>query len=196
MIVAWTPERVKAKRECDDHNFTVVFQTMAYYRWVVSGRQAKNGMNSCSVYIANSYKSERIVFTMEIQIYYEDTDCGGMVYYANYLKYFERARTQYLEERGLSVAGFMKEGTVFVVVHAEVDYRSSARYGDRLVIETVVSDMTAASFTFSHVIRERESRRVVVEGSARLAATNGSGKVKRLDRAMVAALQSTPTRSH
>ena len=133
---------------------------------------------------------------MEIIIYYEDTDCGGMVYYANYLKYFERARTQYLEERGLSVTGLMKEGTVFVVVHAEVDYRSPARYGDRLIVETVVSDMTAASFTFSHVIRERESQRVVVEGSARLATTNENGKVKRLDKAMIAALQPSPIRSH
>jgi acyl-CoA thioester hydrolase len=127
---------------------------------------------------------------MEVKIYYEDTDCGGVVYYANYLKYFERARTQYLEERGLSVAGLMKDGTVFVVVHAEVDYRSPARYGETLVIETVVSDVTAASFTFSHVIRERESQRVVVEGSARLATTDGNGKVKRLDKEMVAALQS------
>ena len=126
---------------------------------------------------------------MEIKIYYEDTDCGGVVYYGNYLKYFERARTEYLEERGLSVAGLMEEGTVFVVVHAEVDYRSPARYGDWLVIETVVSDTTAASFTFSHVIKERESRRVVVEGSARLAATDGNGKVKRLDKAMVAILR-------
>ena len=133
---------------------------------------------------------------MEIRVYYEDTDCGGMVYYANYLKYFERARTEYLEERGLSVAGLMKEDTVFVVVHAEVDYRSPARYGDRLIIETVISDMTAASFTFSHVIRERESRRVVVEGSARLAAVNESGKVKRLDKATVAVLQFCPARSH
>jgi len=133
---------------------------------------------------------------VEVRIYYEDTDCGGVVYYANYLKYFERARTQYLEDRGLSVAGLMKEGTVFVVVHAEVDYRSPARYGDRLIIETVVSDMTAASFTFSHVIRERESRRVVVEGSARLVAVNGSGKIKRLDKALIAVLRSGPTRSH
>ena len=132
---------------------------------------------------------------MEVKIYYEDTDCGGVVYYANYLKYFERARTQYLEERGLSVAGLMKEGTVFVVVHAEVDYRSPARYGDRLIIETVVSGMTAASLTFSHVIRERKSQRVVVEGSARLASVNGSGKVKRLDKAMVAVLKSFPARS-
>ncbi len=133
---------------------------------------------------------------MEIQIYYEDTDCGGVVYYGNYLKYFERARTHYLEERGLSVARLMKEGTVFVVMHAEVDYRSPARYGDRLIIETVVSGMTAASFTFSHVIRERESQRVVVEGLARLAAVNGIGKVTRLDKAMVAVLRFDTTRSH
>ena len=132
---------------------------------------------------------------MNIRIYYEDTDCGGMVYYANYLKYFERARTQYLEERGLSVARLMKEGTLFVVVHEDVDYRSPVRYDDRLSIETVVSDMTAASFTFSHVIREQENQRVVVEGSARLAATDGNGKVKRLDKAMIAVVQSGPARS-
>jgi len=126
---------------------------------------------------------------MDIRIYYEDTDCGGVVYYGNYLKYFERARTQYLEERGLSVAGLMKEGTAFVVLHAEVDYRSQARYGDRLIVETVVSDVTAASFTFSHVVRERESQRVVVEGSARLAATDGNGKLKRLDKTMSAVLK-------
>jgi len=131
---------------------------------------------------------------MEVRVYYEDTDCGGVVYYANYLKYFERARTQYLEERGLSVVQLMNEGTVFVVVHVEVDYQSPARYGDRLIVETVVSDRTAASFTFSHVIRERESRRVVVEGSAKLVATDDNGKVKRLDKAMVAALGAGPTK--
>jgi acyl-CoA thioester hydrolase len=84
----------------------------------------------------------------------------------------------------------MNEGTVFVVVHAEADYRSPARYGETLVIETVVSDMTAASVIFAHVVTEKVSRRVVVEGSARLAVTDGSGKVKRLDKTMVAALQS------
>ena len=44
---------------------------------------------------------------MEVRIYYEDTDCGGVVYYANYLKYFERARTHFLEEHGLSVSGLI-----------------------------------------------------------------------------------------
>lgn len=133
---------------------------------------------------------------MDIRIYYEDTDCGGVVYYANYLKYFERARTQFLEQRGFSVAGLMAEGTVFVVVRTEVDYRSPARYGETIVIETVVSDVTPASFTFSHVLREKVSGRVVVEGSARLAATDGKGKVKRLDKKLVAALQSGRTKGN
>ena len=126
---------------------------------------------------------------MEVKIYYEDTDCGGVVYYANYLKYFERARTEYLETRGYSVAALIKEGVVFVVVHAEVDYCSPGRYGDTLVVETEVSEVTRAALTFSHVVREKVSGRVVVKGSARLAATDGNGKVIRLDRAMVAALQ-------
>ncbi|MDF0665135.1 MAG: YbgC/FadM family acyl-CoA thioesterase [Nitrospira sp.] len=127
---------------------------------------------------------------IEVKIYYEDTDCGGVVYYANYLKYFERARTEYLEMQGYSVAALMKQGILFVVVHAEVDYCSPGRYGETLIIETDVSDITRAALTFSHVVREKVSSRVVVKGSARLAATDGNGKVKRLDRVMVAALQS------
>jgi acyl-CoA thioester hydrolase len=129
---------------------------------------------------------------LEIRIYYEDTDCGGVVYYANYLKYFERARTRYLEDRGLSVAELMKAGWLFVVVHAEVNYRTPARYGETLVIETLVSDMSPAAITFAHIVRERQSGRVVVEGAARLAVTDGNGKVKRLDKRTVAALQSDP----
>ena len=127
---------------------------------------------------------------MEIRIYYEDTDCGGVVYYANYLKYFERARTQYLEDRGLSVAGLLNEGTQFLVVHAELDYRSPARYGETLTIATKLAAIGNASLTFSHVIRERTSHRVVVEGSAKLVTVDLDGKVKRLDRSLVAALES------
>ncbi len=133
---------------------------------------------------------------MEIRIYYEDTDCGGVVYYANYLKYFERARTHYLEARGLSVAGLREQGTQFVVVHAEVDYRSPGRYGDTLVIDTSLADASQASFTFAHVLRERTSGRIVVEGSAKLVTVDEHMKVKRLDKPTLAALQGPPeTRS-
>lgn len=126
---------------------------------------------------------------MEIKIYYEDTDCGGVVYYANYLKYFERARTEYLELRGHSVAALMEQGVIFVVVRAEVDYCSPGRYGETLVIETEVGEVTRAALTFSHVIREKVTGRVVVKGLARLAATDKNGKVTRLDKGLVATLQ-------
>lgn len=129
---------------------------------------------------------------MDIRIYYEDTDCGGVVYYANYLKYFERARTAYFEERALSVGKLMQDGTLFMVAHAELDYRSPARYGQVLVIDTAFETTGRASFTFSHVVRERASRRVVVEGSAVLVAVDGQGKVKRLPAEILEALLGPP----
>ncbi len=138
---------------------------------------------------------EPTIGSVEIKIYYEDTDCGGVVYYANYLKYFERARTDYLEQRGLSVAGLLKEGTQFMVVHAEVDYRSPARYGETLAIETTLSECGKASLTFAHVVRERTSGRLIVEGSAKLVATTLDNKLKRLDPALVEALQAPPRRA-
>ncbi len=127
---------------------------------------------------------------MEVRIYYEDTDCGGVVYYANYLKYFERARTDYLEQRGLSVPGFLKEGTQFMVVRAEVNYKTPARLGDILTVETTIDTSKNASVTFSHVIKEKTSGRVIVEGSATLVTTTLDGKLKRLDESLVKRLQS------
>lgn len=133
---------------------------------------------------------------MDIRIYYEDTDCGGVVYYANYLKYFERARTQYLEDRGVSVAGLRNQGRQFMVVHAELDYRSPARYGDTLTVETNLAAVGQASITFAHVVRERVSGRLVVEGSAKLVPVGDDLKVTRLDTVTLAALQGPPqTRS-
>ncbi len=129
---------------------------------------------------------------MDIRIYYEDTDCGGVVYYANYLKYFERARTHYLEERGISVAELLKQGTQFVVIHAEVDYRSPGRYGETLAIETALGQEGRTGLKFSHKIRERLSQRLVVEGSATLITTTLKGKPKRLDPALLKALQASP----
>ena len=122
---------------------------------------------------------------MNIRIYYEDTDCGGVVYYANYLKYFERARTHYLEERGYSVAELIKQGTEFRVTHVEVTYKSAARYGDDLQVDTILSANRRISLIFSHVIHEPHSHRVVVEGSATLVAVNSQGKVKRLSPEML-----------
>ena len=117
---------------------------------------------------------------MDITIYYEDTDCGGVVYYANYLKYFERARTHNLADRGIFVTDLLQDGTQFMVIHAEVHYRSPARYGNVLTIETCVANRSKGTLTFSHTIRERTSQKIVAQGSATLAAVNADGKLRRL----------------
>ena len=117
---------------------------------------------------------------MEVRIYYEDTDCGGVVYYANYLKYFERARTHYLEEHGLSVSELIQAGTEFRVTKAELAYRSAAVHGETLVVDTTVTADRRISMTFSHKIRERTSQRLVVEGSATLVTVDSTGKIKRI----------------
>lgn len=127
---------------------------------------------------------------MEIRIYYEDTDCGGIVYYANYFKYFERARPHYLEDHGLSVADLLKEGTQFVVAHAHADYKSPARYGDTLSIETWLRDLSRASLTFAHAIRERSSGRLLVEGTATLVSVDLDGRPKRLAASLLERLES------
>jgi len=125
---------------------------------------------------------------MEVRIYYEDTDCGGVVYYANYLKYFERARTHCLEEHGLSVSELIQQGTEFRVIKAELTYRSAAMHGETLVVDTKIHATRRISITFSHRIRERTSQRLVVEGSATLVTVDSTGKIKRIPPPILQAL--------
>ncbi len=118
--------------------------------------------------------------TMEIKIYYEDTDCGGVVYYANYLRYMERARTEYMESRGASVKMLMDRSYLFVIAHAEADYRSSAHYGDTLVVETWVSEISAASLLFEHTMKEKTSGRLITECKTKAVCVDASGRPKRI----------------
>jgi acyl-CoA thioester hydrolase len=122
---------------------------------------------------------------MQIRVYYEDTDAGGVVYYANYLKYFEWGRTEYFRERGLEVTSFAAAGTLFVVAHAEIDYRSAARYNDLLEMETEIVDFSRASLTFSHMIFPHDGDRIVVEGWVRLVCVDARFKPKRLPEEVV-----------
>ncbi len=72
-------------------------------------------------------------FRFPVRIYYEDTDAAGVVYYANYLRYMERTRTEWLESLGFDLATFERDhGVVFVVHRVEIEYRLPARLGDRL----------------------------------------------------------------
>ena len=111
-------------------------------------------------------------FAWPVRVYWEDTDAGGIVYYANYLKFMERARTEWLRARGVEQTDLKdREGVMFVVVRAEADFHMPARYGDLLQVTCEVSGSTRASLTFRQdVVRAGEdAEELLVAGSVRIA---------------------------
>ena len=89
------------------------------------------------------------VFTWPVRIYYEDTDAGGIVFYANYLKFFERARTEWLRARGVDQHALaQQDGAMFVVKHASVDYQAPARLDDVLNLALDIEKLGRASVHF------------------------------------------------
>ena len=98
---------------------------------------------------------------MKRRIYYYDTDCGGVVYYANYLKYLEEARSEYLEARSLIVKEMLQQGIGFVVARQEIDYRSPAFYGDTLEVKTRVTEASLTRVNFEYDIVNQDGKAVV-----------------------------------
>lgn len=104
-------------------------------------------------------------FTWTIRVYYEDTDTGGIVYYANYLKFFERARTEWLRKAGFEQRAMLQEhGLQFVVAQVECDFRRPAKLDDVLEIDVRVAQAGRASIVFS----QTASRGVEVLATARV----------------------------
>ncbi len=117
---------------------------------------------------------------MEIKIYYQDTDCGGVVYYANFLTYFERARTEFLSEAGADINELMARGIFFVVRRAEIDYISPARYGETIIVEVKAGKLTGASIELFYEIKEKVSLRPVVKGRTLLVCVDKDMKPSRM----------------
>ncbi len=93
-------------------------------------------------------------YAWPIRVYYEDTDVGGVVYYANYLRYMERARTEYLRDKGFEQQDLMAvEGIMFAVVHADVTFRRPARFDELIYATVAIEDATRVSVRFAQEIR-------------------------------------------
>jgi acyl-CoA thioester hydrolase len=125
---------------------------------------------------------------MSIRVYYHDTDCGNVVYYANYLKYMEQGRSELMRELGISFAQFHEEGFRFVVTDVSIKYHASAYYNDLLDMETIVKELTPVTIIFSTVIRN-ERGTTLVTGDAKVACVNEEGKLKRMPREIVEKLK-------
>ncbi|SEP82260.1 acyl-CoA thioester hydrolase [Loktanella sp. DSM 29012] len=90
---------------------------------------------------------------LPVRVYYEDTDMGGIVYYANYLKYIERARSEMVEDLGMNQIAMRDAGIVFVVTRVVADYVSPARLDDRLTVVTTHHAQSPVRWVFDQEVR-------------------------------------------
>jgi acyl-CoA thioester hydrolase len=103
----------------------------------------------------------RATFSWPVRVYWEDTDAGGIVYYANYLKFFERARTEWLRSLGLEQHALREQtGAMFVVSEASVKYRLPARLDDQLLVTANIQSMGRSSFSM-----EQQALRIATAGN-------------------------------
>ncbi|HUG03268.1 MAG TPA: tol-pal system-associated acyl-CoA thioesterase [Steroidobacteraceae bacterium] len=106
-------------------------------------------------------------FTIPVRVYWEDTDAGGVVYYANYLRFLERARTDWLSSLGIDQSAMLRDERLqFAVVEAHVRYHRPARYGDQLQVSVALEECRGAS-----VVMRQEVRRGTAEGELLVSAT-------------------------
>lgn len=114
-----------------------------------------------------------------VRVYYEDTDLAGIVYYANYLKFIERGRSEWVREMGVDQAAMKRdEGIVFAVRRVEADYNAPAHYDDQLVVTTTIEAVTGARL----IVRQNVERDGAVLFSAlvTIVAINEAGSPARL----------------
>ena len=106
-------------------------------------------------------------FVLPVRIYYEDTDAGGVVYYANYLRFLERARTEWLRSLGFSQAALMTQGIAFAARSVAAEYLKPARLDDELIVVSMIESLGRAQVVFAQRV-EREGE-LLLEAKIRVA---------------------------
>ena len=107
-------------------------------------------------------------FNWPVRVYYEDTDAGGVVFYANYLKFFERARTEMLRAMGFEQDQLLEDhGIIFVVRSVQIDYLRPARFNEQINVSALVTLAKKASLIFAQTITRGDE--VLCQGTVRIA---------------------------
>ena len=113
-----------------------------------------------------------------VRVYYEDTDMGGVVYHANYLRFIERARSDWVRKLGNDQNAMRDAGVVWVVRRIECDYLAPARFDDALVVETELASLSGARLVMEQVVKRGEEALFTARVTA--VCMNGAGKPVRL----------------
>ena len=117
---------------------------------------------------------------LPVRVYYEDTDSGGIVYYANYLRFAERGRTELLRTLGVDHQQLLRDyNMLFAVKLFSIDYQVSAKLDDLLIVETTITNIGGASMDMSQVIRHEQGH-VLISANTKLVAITPTGQVLRI----------------
>jgi len=117
-------------------------------------------------------------FIYKVKIYYEDTDAGGIVYYANYLKFFERARTELIYALGFNHKNLKEKDAQIIVRKFSITYKKPAFLEDELIVKTCVEEIKGARIVMSQTAFKNDD--VVTEATVELACVDQSGKPKQV----------------
>lgn len=113
-----------------------------------------------------------MVFEIPLRIYIEDTDAGGIVFYGNYLKFFERARTDFLRSIGIEQSTTIAERFMFVVKNVHVEYAMPARLDDTLMVSAILKQVRSARVNFEQFVRRAEDDIIVCTGEVEVVSVN------------------------
>jgi acyl-CoA thioester hydrolase len=126
-----------------------------------------------------SIPKEKVTHSIYTRVLYRDTDQMGVVYYANYLVWFEQGRTELMRHFGLPYDAIERQGILLPVSKCECNYKSSARYDDVIRIETCVADLTEVSISFSYNIYRDETGELLTTGETKHPFVSSEGKITR-----------------
>ena len=127
-------------------------------------------------------------FSHQIKVYYEDTDSGGVVYYANYLKFLERARSEAIYELGLTNKKLLeKYGILIIVKSCNINYKKSARLEDKLNIFSSIKSITKTSLIMKQTIKRKEE--IISESDVHLVIVNKEGKPTKIPKILETAFK-------
>lgn len=127
------------------------------------------------------------------RVIYGDTDQMGMVYYANYLRWFERGRSEFLRQIGVPYSQIEAAGYHFPVAEVNCRYTQSARYDDVIEIATTLVDLSRVYLMFEYKISRQEDQLILATGSTKHACIDREGKVKRVPKMLVDAVERQTT---
>ena len=124
------------------------------------------------------------IFNYQTKVYYEDTDAGGVVYYANYLKFLERARTEALFSIGFSNTEILDQfSSLIIVKFCNIEYKKPAHLEDELTIRSFVRSITTTSFFMNQIISRENDQKfddLIVEAQVHLVFVDKNGKPKKI----------------